>query len=183
MRHRHGLGPARACRSCHRHHRSCRRSMGRWVARRRRRRRGSAARPTQCQRQRPEPRPSLPSQGQRAVFRWLEAPQFKQGGFHRHHARPRFQGLIAGGVDRDLTDSSDGGFPWREYLSCLDDEGEQATGPGVERFLFKFLLAPARADFVVQRVDGVDVRLNPGSNRVKKVEPIFGELQNWLPGP
>jgi hypothetical protein len=88
--------------------------------------------------------------------------------------------LRAQGQDRDLTHSA---LPWRTYLACHRD-GEDVVGPGVVAFLFRFLnewdsnTRENRADFVVRRVDGTDVRLHPGSSRESQL--IKGQLQDWL---
>jgi len=74
--------------------------------------------------------------------------------------------------------------PWRSYLVC-HSQGEIVVGPGIAQFLFRFLntawdsnTLENRADFVVRRIDGTDVRLHPGSSY--NAQPVFGQLQQWL---
>ena len=64
-------------------------------------------------------------------------------------------------------------------------DGASIVGPGVAQFEFRFLNAEwdsntreARADFVVRRINGTDVRLHP--SRTRDAQLIVGRLEQWL---
>ena len=92
-------------------------------------------------------------------------------------------------VFHDLTDSSE--FRWRAWVSQRPD-AETIVGPGIFRFAFVWVAATdnnlheKRGDFVLSRVDGVDIRLHPQQRKnratgMKEATPVWGSLDQWLP--
>ncbi len=83
--------------------------------------------------------------------------------------------------DRPTIDVSEETDAWRSYLAWRPD-AEALIGSGVWRFEFRFLDAmdsntrDYRADFIIRRTDGTDVRLHPGA--IDAV-PVYGQLAQW----
>ena len=90
----------------------------------------------------------------------------------------------------DLTDSQE--FDWKVWVSQRPDV-EDIVGPGIYRFAFVWVssmdnnLRERRGDFLVSRIDGLDIRLHPQETRnrqtgMKEALPVRGSwAEQWSP--
>ena len=90
----------------------------------------------------------------------------------------------------DLTDTEE--FDWKVWVSQRPD-AEDIVGPGIGTFAFVWLasmdtnLHERRGDFMVQRADGLDIRLHPQKNQnratgLREAVPVRGSwAQEWDP--
>ena len=90
----------------------------------------------------------------------------------------------------DLTDSPE--FNWKVWVSQRPDAAD-IVGRGIYRFAFVWLdakdsnLLERRGDFLVSRIDGIDIRLHPQrkANRetgLKEAFPVWGSwAEQWCP--